>query len=189
MSPTPHSPVRRYAAALVALAFIGFSFAMARYPALPAAERSELATRFKFDRLPLPEVAGRPPYKYIRPVHPSLSRISAWVCTLGAAGAMEDLDGDGLPNDLIYSDPRTGLVTVAPVPGTGNRYAPFTLDPAPLPYDAATMAPMGIVPGDFNEDGLMDILVYYWGRPPVIFLRKKTLSSPTPANAGFPTAR
>ena len=33
---------------------------------------------------------------------------------------------------------------------------------------------MGVVPGDFNEDGLMDILVYYWGRSPVIFLRKKT---------------
>ena len=60
------------------------------------------------------------------------------------------------------------------MPGTGNRYAPFTLNPAPLPYDAATMAPMGVVPGDFNEDGLMDILVYYWGRSPVIFLRKKT---------------
>ena len=87
---------------------------------------------------------------------------------------MEDLDGDGLPNDLIYSDPRTDLVTVAPVPGTGNRYAPFTLNPAPLPYDPATMAPMGMVVGDFNEDGLMDILVYYWGRSPVIFLRKKT---------------
>ena len=28
--------------------------------------------------------------------------------------------------------------------------------------------------GDFNEDGLADILVYYWGRSPVIFLRKKT---------------
>jgi hypothetical protein len=168
------SPLRRFAAALVALAVIGFTFGMARYPTLPAAERSKLAARFKFDRMPLPEVAGHPPYKYIRAVHPSLSRISAWVCSLGAAAAMEDLDGDGLPNDLIYSDPRTGLVTVAPVPGTGNRYAPFTLNPAPLPYDAATMAPMGIVPGDFNEDGLMDVLVYYWGRSPVIFLRRKT---------------
>src|SRR3979409_1480363 len=36
------------------------------------------------------------------------------------------------------------------------------------------MAPMGCLVGDFNEDGLADILVYYWGRSPVIFLRKKT---------------
>ena len=46
------------------------------------------------------------------------------------------------------------------------------------------MAPMGIVPGDFNEDGLMDVLVYYWGRSPVIFLRKKTAG----VEAGKPAA-
>ena len=103
----------------------------------------KLAARFKFDKLPLPEVANHPPYKYVRAVHPSLRRISAWVSTLGAAAAMEDLDGDGLPNDLVYSDPRTDLVTVAPVPGTGNRYAPFMLNPAPLPYDASHDGPDG----------------------------------------------
>ena len=40
----------------------------------------------------------------------------------------------------VQVDPRTDLVTVAPVPGTGNRYAPFALNPAPLPFDAATKA-------------------------------------------------
>ena len=25
------------------------------------------------------------------------------------------------------------------------------------------MAPMGCLPGDFNEDGLQDVLAYYWG--------------------------
>ena len=88
---------------------------------------------------------------------------------------MEDLDGDGLPNDLIYSDPRTDLVTVAPVPGTGNRYAPFTLNPAPLPYDASHHGADGrSCPATSTKTGLMDVLVYYWGRSPVIFLRKKT---------------
>jgi hypothetical protein len=47
-------------------------------------------------------------------VHPSLERISAWVSSLGAAATLADLDGDGLPNDVIYVDPRTDLVTVAP---------------------------------------------------------------------------
>lgn len=133
-----------------------------------------LAAPFKFDKMPLAEAPNHPPYKYVRQVQPSLSRISAWISSLGAAVAMADLDGDGLPNDIVSIDPRTDLVTVAPVPGTGNRYAPFTLNPAPLPYDPKTMAPMGVLIGDFNEDGLLDILVYYWGRSPVIFLRKKT---------------
>ncbi len=31
---------------------------------------------------------------------------------------------------------------------------------------------MGCLPGDMNEDGLMDILVYYWGRSPIAFLRR-----------------
>src|SRR4029077_396311 len=81
--------------------------------------------------------------------------------------------GDGLPNDIIYVDPRTDLVTVTPAPGTGDRYRPFALDVSPLPYDASTTAPMGTLAGDFNEDGLMDVLVYYWGRTPVLFLRQK----------------
>src|SRR5260370_38139072 len=34
------------------------------------------------------------------------------------------------------------------------------------------MAPMGCLGADLNEDGLMDVLVYYWGRTPVAFLRK-----------------
>ena len=184
MNANPRSFTRRFAAAGVALLIIAGCFGMARYPVLTTGERAELAAPFKFQQLPLPEMPNHPSYQYIRAVHPSLNRISAWISSLGAAGVMEDLDGDGLPNDLVYLDPRTGLVTVAPVPSTGDRYAPFTLNPSPLPYDPATMAPMGIVPGDFNEDGLMDILVYYWGRSPVIFLRKKAPGS----NPGKPAA-
>jgi hypothetical protein len=31
---------------------------------------------------------------------------------------------------------------------------------------------MGCLPGDLNEDGHMDLLVYYWGRTPIAFLRR-----------------
>jgi hypothetical protein len=142
-----------------------------RLPALSQSEESSMAARFKFKKQPLPEPQGHP-YKFIRAVHPSLENISAWISTLGAAVAIADLDGDGLANDLCYVDPRTDLVTVAPVPNTGARYEAFDLNPAPLPYDSNTMAPMGCLAGDFNEDGLTDLLVYYWGRAPIIFLRQ-----------------
>jgi enediyne biosynthesis protein E4 len=163
-----------FAAPLVAIIAVSVAYAMARFPCLSPGDCMKLAVNFKFDKMPLAEVPDHPPYKYVRKVHPSLQRISAWISSLGASVAMADLDGDGLPNDLINVDPRTDLVTIAPVAGTGNRYAPFVLNLAPLPFDAKTTAPMGVLAGDFNEDGLLDVLVYYWGRSPVIFLCKKT---------------
>lgn len=176
------SPVRRFFAPLLALALVAACYGLARYPCLSPGECVQLAKRFQFEKLPLAEVAEHPPYKSVRPVHPSLQRISAWISTLGAAAAMADLDGDGLPNDLVSIDPRTDLVTVAPVPGSGARFAPFVLNAAPLPFDAATTAPMSALISDFNEDGLPDVLVYYWGRTPVLFLRKSSGHAPgTPA--------
>ncbi|WP_069471176.1 CRTAC1 family protein [Candidatus Marithrix sp. Canyon 246] len=67
---------------------------------------------------------------------------------------------------------RTNQVIVAPVPGTKMRYQAKTLAAAPLKYDN-TMAPMGCLPADLNQDGKMDLLVYYWGRPPIAFMQAK----------------
>jgi enediyne biosynthesis protein E4 len=166
--------MKRHLSSLAAITLVAICYPLAKLPALSSREMETLAARFSFRRVPLPEVPDHPPYKFVRQVHPSLQRISAWVSSMGAAATLADLDGDGLPNDVCYVDPRTDLVTVAPVPGTGDRYKPFALNPEPLPYDSATTAPMGTVAGDFNEDGLMDVLVYYWGRTPVLFLRNKT---------------
>ncbi len=165
--------MKKHFSSWVAVLLVAVCYVMARPAALSSREMAALAARFSFKRVPLPEVSNHPPYKYVRQVHPSLQRISAWVSSLGASAALTDLDGDGLPNDVCYVDPRTDLVTVAPVPGTGERYRAFELSPAPLAYDPDTMAPMGVLAGDFNEDGLIDLLVYYWGRTPILFLRKK----------------
>lgn len=173
--------MKKYFSCLAAILLVAICYAMARLPTLSSDEMASLAARFSFKRFPLPEVPDHPPYKLVRQVHPSLQRISAWVSSLGAAATLADLDGDGLPNDICYVDPRTDLVTIAPVPGTGDRYKPFTLSPGPLPYNPATTAPMGTLAGDFNEDGLMDVLVYYWGRMPVLFLRKKPGSVSAPS--------
>jgi len=162
---------RRYGTRLVAVALIAGLYGFARQPTLAPAERQALASRFAFEREPLATPAGNLD-RAVREVHPSFRDIRSWISSVGAGVALNDLDGDGLPNDLCSVDTRVDQVLVEPVPGTGARFATFVLDPAPLPYDARTTAPMGCLPGDFNEDGLMDLLVYYWGRPPVIFLRR-----------------
>ena len=161
--------VRRYAARFVAVMLIVALYGLARLPKLSYAERARLAAGFKFVRSPLPELAGQSS-RSVRVVHPSLEHISAWISSVGASVALNDLDGDGLPNDVCYVDTRTDRVIVAPVPGSSARFQPFTLDPKSVPYDAATMAPMGCLPTDLNEDGSIDILVYYWGRTPIAFL-------------------
>src|SRR5580700_1310390 len=97
-------------------------------PDLSEDERRELASHFRFKRYALPEVAGRP-QRFVRAVHPSLRRHAAWISVVGAAVALNDLDGDGLPNDVCYVDTRTDQVIVAPVPGTPWRYEPFVLSP------------------------------------------------------------
>lgn len=108
----------------------------------------------------------------IRKVNKRYQDIDAWISSVGAGIAINDIDGDGLPNDLCISDPRIDEVVVTPTPGVkADRYRPFALDIAPLPISKAT-APMGCAPGDFNEDGRMDLLVYYWGRTPVVFLAR-----------------
>jgi len=168
--------IRYYAATIVALVLVAVLYVLARPTSVPETDLAKLAGRFHFEKLPLPEISGVP-QKSVRQVHPSLQRISAWISTLGAAVTLADMDGDGLPNDIIHVDPRTDLVAVAPAPGTGDRYKPFALDASPLPYNAKTTAPMGTLAGDFNEDGLMDVLIYYWGRTPVILLRKAAETS------------
>jgi hypothetical protein len=142
----------------------------AQLPRLSPAESANLAGRFHFERERFPQLGG--PSRSYRNVNPQLQRINAWISTVGAGIALGDLDGDGLPNDACLVDPRTDDVIVTPVPGTPERYRPFRLSPRSLPYDSFTMAPMGCLMVDLNEDGLRDLVVYYWGRTPIAFLRR-----------------
>jgi hypothetical protein len=131
----------------------------------------------------LPEMSGFEP-RAIRQVHPQLAHIAGWLSAMGAAVALNDLDGDGLPNDLCHVDIRIDQVIIEPAPGTPTRYTPFVLDYSALRYDAATMVPVGCLLNDMNEDGRMDLLVYYWGRTPVADLNQGgepgTAPRPTP---------
>lgn len=162
---------RHHAARVLAVALVVSLYAFARPPAVSREERAALARKFGFKQSPLPEPTRKT--RSVRDVHPSLRHIAAWISSVGASVALHDLDGDGLPNDLCHVEPRTDEVVVSVAPGTPARYRPFALVPDPaLPYDARTTAPMGCLPGDFDENGAADLLVYYWGRSPVAFMQR-----------------
>lgn len=163
--------LRANAAGTIAAVLIVAVWALARQPAYSSGEQAKLAAPFAFHTLPVSS-AGTRPERSVRPVQPQLRRISAWISSVGAAVALADVDADGLPNDICLVDPRTDSVTIAPASGSGSRYAPLLLEPAALHYDRRTMAPTGCLPGDFDEDGRTDLLVYYWGRTPVLFMRR-----------------
>src|SRR5215217_5286445 len=160
---------RRQAAKLTAIILVLVVYGFARMPETSESELAKLAEGFHFSAAPLPTLSGET-QRTIRNVNPSLRRVDAWISSVGAAIALNDLDGDGLPNDACYVDTRIDKVIVTPVPGTPTRYQPFALDP--ITYDQATMAPMGCLPRDFNEDGLQDLLAYYWGRTPIVFIKR-----------------
>ncbi|MER7008907.1 CRTAC1 family protein [Dactylosporangium sp. NPDC000555] len=169
--------LRRLAPAAVVLAVVATLFTVAQLPELSAAARATLASQFQFTSVPI-ALPPNLPQRAVRQVNPAYEHIRSWISSVGAAVAINDLDGKGVADDLCIVDTRSDSVIVTPVPGTAT-YAPFVLAPAPLPY-SDTMAPMGCVPGDFNLDGKMDLLVYYWGRTPVLFLNN---GSPGPLSA------
>lgn len=138
---------------------------------VPPDDKIAVAGQFHFTRVSLPEVPGAEHRTMRVHVHPDLQHIKWYVSSLGAAVSLNDIDGDGLPNDLCYVDTRTDQVIVAPAPGTPPRYAPFALKQEPF-FDRSRMAPSGCVPSDVNEDGHMDLVVYYAGRAPIVFLWK-----------------
>jgi enediyne biosynthesis protein E4 len=152
---------------LVTAAVLGVAQATVR-PGISAGERSELVAWFGFRQLPAN--ASPAHARTERTVAPGLESIRQWISAVGAAVALTDLRGLGRPADMCLIDPRDDSVTVAPVPGSdGPTFPRFRLTPVGLKYDD-TMAPMGCVPVDVNEDGATDLVVYYWGRSPVMFL-------------------
>ena len=75
------------------------------------AQIDAVAGQFAFSRQSLPEVPG-PETRQFRHMHPDLRHIGVFLSAFGAAAALNDLDGDGLANDVCYVDTRTDQVIV-----------------------------------------------------------------------------
>ena len=163
--------LRKQLPGIVALVLVVGVFAVARLPQDSTDQKVALAGSFSFE----PKGIGLPgglPQQEIRKVNREYTDIDAWISSVGAGISLNDIDGDGLSNDLCVTDPRTDTVTVTPAPDKNEgRYAPFTVGYGTLPM-TSTMAPMGCAPADLNEDGRMDLLLYFWGRTPIIELGK-----------------
>jgi hypothetical protein len=166
----PMTRYRPWPVVLTVFAVAGTLAAFARLPGPPAGEAARLAARFKFAWQRLPP-APMPAGGAVFGANKTATHMQFYFYQIGASAALGDLDGDGLPNDLCLTDPRTKTVTVMPVPGTGDRYRPFVLDAGPL-VDRVTEHPSVCRIADMNEDGLADLFVAYWGRPPLLFLRR-----------------
>ena len=189
MRPSP-TLIRQHAKILAAILIVIALFLALKFSqSISQKEISEAAARFRFSRSSLPDVAG-PPVRNQRQLHPSLQRISSFLSTLGAAVAVNDMDGDGLANDVCYIDTRTDQVLIMPVPGTGKRYSPFALKQEQPLFDRNRMAPLGVLLSDINEDGHVDLIIYYAGRTPLIFLwRPGKQSDGPPLSAANYTVR
>ncbi|MFF4457582.1 CRTAC1 family protein [Streptomyces goshikiensis] len=162
------------------------TFYAVRLPESSAAEISAVAKGFGFEPMSIAMPAGYKKQEF-RQVNKAYRHIEGWVSSVGAGIAMNDLDGDGLPNDLCVNDPKIDQAVVTPAPNrTPVPYQPFALELGSLP-SSDTLAPMGCVPGDYNEDGRIDVLVYYWGRTPVIFTNKGEKGKPLTAASFEPT--
>lgn len=173
----------RYAGKLIAAAVILVLFSVARIPEVDAAGRAALTSRFAFSRMDMPAIPGAA-MKRVLEVHPSLARFATWISAVAASAAFGDLDNDGLPNDLCFVESRTGQVLLSPAPGTPARYPATVLDAGSL-VDAKTMSATGCRLADLNEDGWTDVVVYFFGRTPIAFLRRNDGAAPVPQAGAF----
>jgi len=171
MNPDKKPPLRKHnlQVLIAVLGVVGVLAILARLPQPSAAEAARLATHFRFTVKTLPPIPI--PADVVYPVNSTAKHMQFYFYQVGESAALGDLDGDGLPNDLCLTDVRAKTAMVRAVPDTGERYAPFALDFGKL-FDRVTEWPSVCRVADMNEDGLADLFVAFYGRPPLLLLRR-----------------
>jgi hypothetical protein len=168
---TPTAKYRRIPVLLTVVAAVSALAALARMSTPSVSEMASLAAHFRFtvDQLPAVPV----PSDVVYPVNKTAAHMQYYYYQVGESAALGDLDGDGLPNDLCQTDVKAKTAMVSPVPGTGDRFKPFLLDFGKF-VDRVTEYPSVCRIADMNEDGLADIFIAFYGRPPLLLLRRDT---------------
>lgn len=171
--------LRKVVPGVLAVALTVSMFFVVEAP-VTVAGQDEVASQYKFTDMPIALPPGYDNQKMntIRKVNPAYQHIAAWISSVGASIAVNDLVGHGLADGMCIVDTRTNdvVVTYTPTAPAADRFTPFVLNAAPLPVDD-TMAPTGCTPGDFNGDGRMDLLETFWGRTPVLYLARSGAST------------
>src|SRR2546423_2067287 len=130
-----------------------------------------VAKGFSFQEMPIAYPSGYDslPHQSIRQVNPAYYKIRSWISSVGAGVAINDLAGHGRADGMCIVDTRTDkvVVTYTPTAAAADRFTPFTLEPAPLPYDTGSMAPMGCPPRRLQRHRRAGPLGTHLGRPPV----------------------
>jgi enediyne biosynthesis protein E4 len=177
---TRRTRLRRLVPAGAAIALLIGLFINANLAVAVSANAAKVAAAYKFTEMPIAMPPGYHPTQSVRKVNPAYSHLVSWISSVGASIAMTDVTGHGLDDGMCMVDPRTNdvVITYAPTAPKADRFTPFVLNAGPLPMNS-TMAPMGCVPGDYNGDGRMDFIVYYWGRSPIIYLARSTAKAPS----------
>lgn len=175
--------IRALAPAIAAVAALVSAFLVARAQ-VTTEDPATAAEDYKLESMAIAMPPGydQLPMKSVREVNPAYQNIRSWISSVGASIAINDLVGNGRADGMCIVDTRTDsvVVTYTPTAPEADRFTPFALRPDSITMDA-TMAPMGCAPGDFNGDGGMDLLVYYWGRTPIMFLHRGDATGPAPA--------
>src|SRR5258706_16326704 len=115
--------LRRQLPGIVALALVTGLFVVWRVQFPSEAEAAALASNYKFEPQSIALPSGYPQHE-IRPVNQAYKHIDAWISSVGAGIALNDLDGHGLSNHPVVTDTRIDPTLITPAPGKGSdRYA------------------------------------------------------------------